>query len=102
LPVCNRLNPRLESLLLEVFNHGSTFVSEKYIKYILLFSGGDPNLGVVIDVLVDDVVAKGDFLEGLGTSDDNLTSGEDARGNLLHVLSWLELDLDGGVSVRFK
>src|SRR6056300_557808 len=74
LPICDRLKPGVESPGPQVFNHGFTFVPQKYIKDILLSGWRDPNLGIVVDVLIDNIVRKSNLLESFCTSDDNLTS----------------------------
>jgi hypothetical protein len=85
-----------------MFNHWFTFVTKEHIKYILLFSRGDPNLRFLVNMLIDDVVSKSNFFEGLSSGDDDLTGREDTRSNLLHILGRLKLDLHGTVPVRLE
>lgn len=53
-------------------------------------------------MLVNDVVGKGNLLEGLSSGDDDFSCGEDATGNLFHIFGGLELYFHCGVSVWFK
>jgi hypothetical protein len=62
LPVRNRLHPRFKSLLSEFFDEGFTFISEVNIEDIRLFCARHSNLGIFVDVLVDDVIGEGNLL----------------------------------------
>jgi hypothetical protein len=53
-------------------------------------------------VLVDDVIGERNLLERLCSCDDNLTSTENTTRNLLHVMGWLEFNLDRRVPIRLE
>ena len=53
-------------------------------------------------MLIDNIVPKRNLLEGLRTSDDNLTSREDTRGDFFHILGRFKLDFDCAVPIGFK
>lgn len=59
-------------------------------------------MGIFIDVLVDDVVGESNFLERLGTRDDDFPCRKDTAGNLLHVFRRFELNFDCRVSIRLE
>tara|TARA_B100000524_G_C23454610_1_gene300156 strand:+ start:192 stop:470 length:279 start_codon:yes stop_codon:yes gene_type:complete len=86
----------------EKFNERFTFVSQKRIEHISLLCPRNTDFRVIVDVLVNDVVGKGNLLEGLGTGDDDFSCGKDAAGNLFHIFGGLELDFNRGVAVWFE
>lgn len=102
LPVRDRLHPRFKSLLSEFFYEWFTFISEVDIEDISIFCARHSNLWIFVDVLVDDVVSECNFLESLGSRDNDFSSAKDAAGNLFHIMGWFELDLDSRVSVWFE
>ena len=59
-------------------------------------------MGIFIDVLVDDVVGESNFLERLGTGDNDFPCRKDTAGNLLHVFRRFELNFDCRVSIRLE
>ena len=94
LPVRNRLHPRFKSLFSEFFDEGFTFVSEVDIEDISLFCARHSNLGIFVNVLVDDVVGESNLFERLRTGDNDLSGTENATSDLFHIMGWFELDLD--------
>ena len=102
LPVGNCFHPRLKSLFSEFFYEGVTLVSKIYIKDIRFFCAGHSNMGIFVDVLVDDVVCEGNLFECLRTRDDDLTGAENTASDFLHVMGWFELDLDSRIPVWFE
>jgi len=102
LPVGNRPHPRFKTLLSESFDERFTFVSQESIEDISIFCARNSDFRIFIDVLVDDVVGECNFLECLGTSDDDFTGAEDTASNFLHVFSRFEFDFHGRISVWFE
>jgi len=62
LSVRDCLHPRFKSLLSEFFDEGFAFISEVNIEDIRLFCARHSNLGIFVDVLVDDVIGEGNLL----------------------------------------
>jgi hypothetical protein len=102
LSIGNCFHPRFKTLLSEFFDKRFTFVSQINIKDIRLLCVRHTNLRIFVDVLVDDVIGESNLLQGLCTSDDNLSRTEDTARDFLHVMGGFELDLDSRISVRFK
>lgn len=94
LPVGNCFHPRFKSLLSEFFDKRVTFVSQIHIENISLFCTRHSNLGIFVNVLVDDVVGESNLFERLRTGDNDLSGTENATSDLFHIMGWFELDLD--------
>ena len=53
-------------------------------------------------MLVNDVVGKGNLLEGLSSGDNDFSCRKDTTGNLFHIFGGLELDFHCRVTVWFE
>jgi len=92
----------MKTLLSEFFHKWFTLVTQIYIKYIRVTRTRYSDIFIFIDVMIDDVIGKCNLFESLSSSDDNLTRTEDTACDFLHLMTWLELNLDRRVPIRFE
>lgn len=102
LSVINGLYPRFKTFLSEKIDKRFTLVPKKRVEYVRFLSSRYTNVWVFVDMLVDNVVCKRNFLKCFCSRNYDFPCRKDAAGNLFHVVRWFELNLNCAVSIWFK
>ena len=92
----------MKSLFPDSGDERLTFIAKKDVKVFLFLGLGHSDGWVFINVLIDNVVRKNNFLKSLGTSDNNLPSRKDTRRDFFHLFRGFEFDFHGRIPVWFK